>query len=103
MPGLDQPCSRNPTAALPPVGRDPYVTFVTCTPCGERGATGWGVPLQCNAGPGDVVQLDHGTVRDAGCAMHTCLVNCGHGSVEKRYSPIRDKCKMNVLSRRRPS
>ena len=39
VPGLDQPCSRNPTAALPLVGRDPYVP---CTPCGERGATGWG-------------------------------------------------------------
>ena len=39
MPGLDQPCSRNPTAALPLVGSDPYVP---CTPCGERGATGWG-------------------------------------------------------------
>ena len=38
VPGLDQPCSRNPTAALPLVGSDPYVP---CTPCGERGATGW--------------------------------------------------------------
>ena len=39
VPGLDQPSSRNPTAALPLVGSDPYVT---CTPSGERGATDWG-------------------------------------------------------------
>ena len=42
--GLDQPCSRNPTAALPLVDSDPSVP---CTPCGERGATDWGRVVKC--------------------------------------------------------
>ena len=100
VPGLDQPCSRNPTAALPLVGSDPYVP---CTPCGERGATGWGVPLLWKNGVAEMVssvlRTGHGPV----CAPHTCPVHCGHGFVEKRYSPIRVKCKMNLLSRIRPS
>ena len=96
VPGLDQPSSRNPTAALPLVGRVPYVP---CTPCGERGATGWGVALRCNAGPGDVVQRDGGMPTGPMHAAVTCFECCGHGFVEKSYSPIRDKCKMNLLSR----
>ena len=52
VPGLDQPSSRNPTAALPLVGSDPYVP---CTPCGERGATGLGVPVRWKNGVAEMV------------------------------------------------
>ena len=54
-PGLDQPCSRNPTAALPLVGSDPYVT---CTPCGERGATGWGTSERSKDGAAQLQLCD---------------------------------------------
>ena len=96
VPGLDQPCSRNPTAALPLVGSDPYVP---CTPCGERGATGWGVPLRWKNDVAEMVSSVLCTTHEPVRAQHTCPVHCGHGFVEKRYAPIRDKCKMNVLSR----
>ena len=40
IPGLNQPCSRNPTAALPLVGSDPYVPYTRAAsevrPVGER-------------------------------------------------------------------
>ena len=100
VPGLDQPCSRNPTAALPLVGSDPSVP---CTPCGERGATGWGVPLLWKNGVTEMRHLVGRTLRDAVSAAGACFECCGHGFVEKRYSEIRDKCKMNLLSRWRPT
>ena len=100
VPGLDQPCSRNPTAALPLVGSDPYVT---CTPCGERGATGWGESVWLKNGVAEMVSSVRRTPQGTVCAPHTCPVHCGHRNVEKSYSQIRDKCKMNLLSRLRPS
>ena len=71
VPGLDRPCSRNPTAALPLVGSDPYVP---CTPCGERGATGWGARVRLNFEVAEWVQVPHGTHRDAGRAVRACPV-----------------------------
>ena len=65
VPGLDQPSSRNPTAALPLVGSDPYVPS---TPSGERGATGWGGALRWQNEASDMRQLDGGMTRDAGRA-----------------------------------
>ena len=100
VPGLDRPCSRNPTAALPLVGSDPSVP---CTPCGERGATGWGANVRCNFEATDVLSSTHGTGRVPARAVLTCPVCCGHVLVENIRSPIRDKCKMNALSRIRPT
>ena len=101
VPGLDQPCSRNPTAALPLVGSYPYV--MPCTPCGERGAPGWGESVRLKNGVAEMVSSVRRTHRGPVCAPHTCLVHCGHGFVEFTLSSIRDKCKMNVLSRIRPT
>ena len=100
VPGLDRPCSRSPTAALPLVGSDPYVP---CTPCGERGATGWGGGVRWKNGLAEMVSSVRRTPQGTVCAPHTCPVHCGHGFVENRYASIRDKCKMNALSRLRPS
>ena len=89
VPGLDQPCSRNPTAALPLVGSDPYVT---CTPSGERGATGLGVPLPWKNGVAEMISSVKRTPHGPVCALHARFECCGHGNVEKRYASIRDKC-----------
>ena len=59
----------------------------------------WGVPSRCNAGVEELLRLDHGTAREAGCAMVTCFVANGRGTVEKRYAPTRALMRMNVLSR----
>ena len=84
VPGLDQPCSRNPTAALPLVGRDPYVT---CTPCGERGAPDWGTSKRLQDEVAEWVQVDHGTAAHPVHATITCSVQSGHGIVEKSCPP----------------
>ena len=78
MPGLDQPSSRNPTAALPLVGRYPYVT---CTPCGERGATGWGASVRWKNGVAEMVSSVRRTPQGTVCAPHTCLLCYGHACV----------------------
>ena len=100
VPGLDQPCSRNPIAALPLVGSDPSVP---CTPCGERGAPGLGVAVRLKNGVAEMVSSVRHTGHGPVCVPHTCPVHCGHGFVEFTLSPIRVKCKMNALSRPRPS
>ena len=88
MPGLDQPCSRNPTAALPLVGSGPYVP---CAPCGERGAPGLGGGVRLKNGVAEMVSSVRRTVHGPVCAPHTCFEGCGHGFVEKRYASIRVK------------
>ena len=98
--GLDRPCSRNPTAALPLVGSDPYVP---CTPSGERGATGLGESVRLKNGVAEMVSSVRRTVHGPVCAPHTCPVHCGHGFLEFTLSQIRVKCKMNALSRGRPT
>ena len=85
VPGLDQPCSRNPTAALPLVGSDPYVP---CTPCGERGATDWGASVRWKNGVAELVQVDHGTAAHPVHATHTCFEQFGHRNVQNTRSPL---------------
>lgn len=100
VPGLDRPSSRNPTAALPLVGSDPYVP---CTPSSERGATGWGASVRFNFEVVEWVQVPHNTGRVPARVVRACPVRCRRGNVENACSPIRDKCKMNSLSRYHPS
>ena len=100
MPGLDQPCSRNPTAALPLVGRDPYVP---CTPSGERGATGWGAAERSKDEAAQLVSCDNNTGRVPFCVVMLSPVVSGARKGSFACPPIRDKCKMNLLSRWRPS
>ena len=82
VPGLDQPCSRNPTAALPLVGSDPYVP---CTPCGERGATGWGTRVRFNFEVAEWVQVPHNTGHRSGtrlcCESLSGVLRPLHGGV----------------------
>ena len=76
VPGLDQPCSRNPTAALPLVGRDPYVP---CTPCGERGATGWGAAERWKDGAAQLKLCDKNTAAHPTCVLMLSPVVSGAG------------------------
>ena len=98
--GLDQPSSGGASEALPRLCMD---QSVPCTPSREVCSAERGVPLRCNAGAAALLRLDWRTPQGADCAPHTCPVHCGHCNVEKRYSPIRDKVQMNVLSRFRPT
>ena len=100
VPGLDRPCSRNPTAALPLVGRDPYVT---CTPCGERGATGWGTSERSKNGAAQLKPRDKITAAHPTCDLMLSPVVSGAGKGAFACSPRTHKCKMNVLSRIRPT
>ena len=96
MPGLDQPCSRNPTAALPLVGRDPYVP---CTPCGERGATGWGAAERSKDEAAQLKLCDKITAAHPTCDLMLSLVVSRAGKESFACSPRTHKCKMNFLAR----
>ena len=74
--GLDQPCSRKPTAALPLVGSDPYVP---CTPSGERGATGWGTSERWKDGAAQLVSCDNNTGQVPFCVVMLSPVVSGAG------------------------
>ena len=100
VPGLDQTCSRNPTAALPLVGRDPYVT---CTPCGERGATGWGAAERWKDGAAQLKPRDKITAAHPTCDLMLSPVVSGARKGSFACSPRHTMTRMNVLSRIRPT
>ena len=76
VPGLDQPSSRNPTAALPLVGSDPYVP---CTASSERGATGWGTSERWQDGAAQLLPCDKITGQVPGCDLMLSPVVSGAG------------------------
>ena len=100
VPGLDQPCSRNPTAALPLVGSDPSVP---CTPCGERGATGWGAAERSKDEAAQLLLCDTITAAHPTCDLMLSPVVSGARKESFACSPRHTVTRMNVLSRGRPS
>ena len=78
--GLDQPSSGGASEAPPRLCMD---QSVPCTPSREVCSAERGVPLRCNAGAEELLQVDRNTAQEAGCVPHTCLLHSEHACVRK--------------------
>ena len=94
--GLDQPSSGGASEAPPRLCMD---QSVPCTPSREVCAPGWGVKVLHHFEAAELISLVSHLLRAWEQVADTCPVHCGHCTVEKSDSPIRDKVQMNVLSR----
>ena len=100
VPGHDQPSSGGASEAPRRLCMD---QSVACTPSRGVCATGWGAAERHHFEGAAMLSSDKITGRVPACDLMLSPVCSGHCTVVFACSPIRDKCKMNVLSRFRPS